>query len=387
MRLTIARPLFLKLLNQMANVIERKHAVPILSNVLLEVLPEQIRVTGTDLGVEIVAQAQLPAGAVEEPGRITLPARNLIDIVKSLPAQATIKLYDDAKGLCHLHAGSARIKLETLPADDFPSLGEQREHSKQVAVSQGSLKRLIDKTAFAMAVQDVRFYLTGMLFEIGDHQLRTVTTDGHRLAKAETSAELAGIDNLQAIVPRKGVLELQRLLSPVDEPLTVVLERDLLSVKLILAEEDAKTDEPASIINLQLVTKLIEGKFPDYRRVIPVNGTKVVKIERLVLQQALRRVVILSNEKQRGVLLKFSPNVLNIQSLNQNHASEAIETIAIDYQGEALDMSFNHTYLNDILNTLEGEIMQLTLSDANAPALVQEPEVSDYVYVVMPMRL
>ncbi|MEC7121116.1 MAG: DNA polymerase III subunit beta [Pseudomonadota bacterium] len=251
----------------------------------------------------------------------------------------------------------------------------------QIPVAQNTLKKLLDKTAFAMAVQDVRFYLTGMLFEAEQGLLRTVTTDGHRLALSEAVAQLdaSNANTVQAIVPRKGIMELQRLLSVEDSELDILVGREFLSVTL----QPTNPDLP---IEIRFTSKLIDGKFPDYRRVLPRNGTKIVQVDLAAFRQTLQRVSILSNEKLRGVFLTFKSGEMRLRA-NNPEQDEAVEDLSIDYQGDELEMSFNSQYLLDVMNALEGEHIQLTLSEANASALLQDPLIQESLYVVMPMRV
>lgn len=379
MKLKIAKDLLLKALSQVSGAVERRHTMPILSNIKLEVTPSYLVLTGSDLEVELVAQLSLPEGACIEAGDITLSARKLMDIIKSLPNAAVISLQTDEQR-CQLKSGSSRFMLGTLPAADFPLLGEATQGS-HVRVGQATLKKLLDKTAFAMAVQDVRFYLTGMLFEAEQGLLRTVTTDGHRLALSEAPAQLdsSATASVQAIVPRKGIMELQRLLTAEDSELDILVGREFLSVTLPPSNPDLP-------IEIRFTSKLIDGKFPDYRRVVPRNGTKTVQIDLAAFRQTLQRVSILSNEKLRGVFLNFKNNEMHLRA-NNPEQDEAVEDLVIQYQGDELEMSFNSQYLLDVINVLEGEHVQLTLSEANASALVQDPLVNESVYVVMPMRV
>ena len=388
MKLKITKDLFLRALSQVSSAVERRHTLPILSNLKLEVTPANLTLTASDLEVELVAVVPLPEGACLEAGAITLSARKLMDICKSLPSAALIDLQTADDRRCQLKSGNSRFMLGTLPAEDFPLLSGGANDSlggTRLQVDQRALKRLLDKTAFAMAVQDVRFYLTGMLFEASESQLRTVTTDGHRLAMFETAAVLDGGQSVQAIVPRKGVLELQRLLGVEESPLSILVGREFFSATLI-QQNKAQDGQQGADIEIRFTTKLIDGKFPDYRRVIPKNGDKVMQVALDDFKQTLQRVAILSNEKLRGVFLQLNDHNMQMRA-NNAEQDEAVEDLLISYQGAPLEMSFNAQYLLDIINVIEGSTLQMTLSDANASALVQDP--SDYggVYVVMPMRV
>lgn len=389
MKLKITKDLFLRALSQVSSAVERRHTLPILSNLKLEVTPTHLTLTASDLEVELVAVVPLPDGACLEAGATTLSARKLMDICKSLPASALIDLQTADDRRCQLKSGNSRFMLGTLPAEDFPLLSggsnDPLNNGTRLQVDQRALKRLLDKTAFAMAVQDVRFYLTGMLFEASEAQLRTVTTDGHRLAMFETAAVLEGSQNVQAIVPRKGVLELQRLLGAEESQLSILIGREFLSVTLT-QQNKAQDGQQGADIEIRFTTKLIDGKFPDYRRVIPKNGDKVMQVALDEFKQTLQRVAILSNEKLRGVFLQLNNHNMQLRA-NNAEQDEAVEDLLISYQGAPLEMSFNAQYLLDIINVIEGSNLQMTLSDANASALVQDPSDNGAVYVVMPMRV
>jgi DNA polymerase-3 subunit beta len=389
MKLKITKDLFLRALSQVSSAVERRHTLPILSNLKLEVTSTHLTLTASDLEVELVAVVPLPDGACLEAGATTLSARKLMDICKSLPAAALIDLTTADDRRCQLKSGNSRFMLGTLPAEDFPLLSggsnDSLNNGTRLQVNQRALKRLLDKTAFAMAVQDVRFYLTGMLFEASEAQLRTVTTDGHRLAMFETAAVLEGGQSVQAIVPRKGVLELQRLLGPEESQLSILVGREFLSVTLT-QQNKAQEGQQTTDIEIRFTTKLIDGKFPDYRRVIPKNGDKVMQVALDEFKQTLQRVAILSNEKLRGVFLQLNNHNMQMRA-NNAEQDEAVEDLLISYQGAALEMSFNAQYLLDIINVIEGSTLQMTLSDANASALIQDPSENGAVYVVMPMRV
>ena len=385
MRLKISKDLLLNVLSHVVGAVERRHTLSILSNIKLQVTKQQLTVTGSDLEVELVASAQLVAGACLQAGETTVPARKLVDICKSLPNAALIDLQVTDDQRCIIKSGNSRFVVGTLPAEDYPLLASNGiVAGESVQVAQSELKKLLDKTAFAMAVQDVRFYLTGTLIEVEAGQLRAVTTDGHRLALSETSAVFEGSNTLQAIVPRKAVGELQRLLTIDEQPLTLIIGRELMNVSITLPGRD-KEKEGNDIV-VRFTTKLIDGKFPDYRRVLPRHGTKIVLINHDLFRHSLQRVSILSNEKLRGVFLVFKNNELQLKA-NNPEQDEAVEDLAISYEGDSLEMSFNAQYLLDVMGVLNGDEVQLTLSEANASALVQDPTTNSSLYVVMPMRV
>lgn len=367
MKLSISRDQLLKPLQQVCGVVEKRQTLPVLANVLLEVDGGKLSITGTDLEVELISQAEL-SGEFGE-GEITVPARKLLDICKSLPAGAEIELKMDGQKLT-LKSGKSRFTLTTLPANEFPNL-EEGVGAFSFSIGQKALKKLIDKTAFAMAQQDVRYYLNGMLFEVTGGRLRTVSTDGHRLAMCDAEARTDTVDRVQVIVPRKGVHELARLLTDEDG-----------EVSLTLGSNHVR----ATIGSVTFTSKLIDGKFPDYERVLPKGGDKVVLATREELRQALQRASILSNEKYRGIRLQLTPDLLRVQANNPDQ-EEAEEDVTVEYSGNSLEIGFNVQYLLDVLGVLESATAKLTLGDANSSALVQDSESNAALYVVMPMRL
>ena len=367
MHFSISREALLKPLQLVAGVVERKQTLPVLSNVLLVVQGQQLSLTGTDLEVELVGRVQLEEPA--EAGEITVPARKLMDICKSLPADVLIDIRVDEQKLL-VKAGRSRFSLSTLPASDFPSV-EESQGSLNFAVAQGKLRRLIERTSFAMAQQDVRYYLNGMLLEVNAGTLRAVATDGHRLAMCALDAGIASSDKHQVIVPRKGILELARLLANPEELVSIVLGQHHIR---------ATTGE------FTFTSKLVDGKFPDYQRVLPRNGDKVVVGERQALREAFSRTAILSNEKYRGIRLLLQKSLLKIQA-NNPEQEEAEEEVLVDYFGDALEVGFNVSYLLDVLGVMTADQVRITLADANSSALLQEADNEDSTYVVMPMRL
>lgn len=369
MKLSISRDQLLKPLQQVSGVVEKRQTLPVLANVLIQVDASRGRLslTGTDLEVELIATAEL-AGSVAD-GEITVPARKLLDICKSLPASAELELKLENQKLL-VKSGKSRFTLATLPATDFPNREESRG-AFSFSVQQKTLKRLIDNTAFAMAQQDVRYYLNGMLFEVTNGVLRTVATDGHRLAMCTETAEAATSDRYQVIVPRKGVQELARLLGDDDGPVEISLSTNHIRV---------------SVNTVTFTSKLIDGKFPDYERVLPRGGDKIVLANRDELRQALHRVSILSNEKYRGIALQLSNELLCIRANNPDQ-EEAEEEVAVEYAGSSLEIGFNVGYLQDVLGVLRGATIKVVLGDSNSSALVQEVDSNDALYVVMPMRL
>lgn len=370
MKLNVARDSLLKSLNLVAGVVERRQTLPILANVLLVLEGDRLSLTGTDLEVELVGRVRV-SGSGNEDGEVTLPARKLVDICKSLPEGSEISL-SVKDGRASVKSGRSRFTLATLPAREFPNI-EDSMGTHQLALKQGQLKRLIDRTGFAMAQQDVRYYLNGMLFELDGRQLRVVATDGHRLAMCTLSDQVGvkGEGNMQVILPRKGVQELARLLLDDEAGITVIVGTNHMRA---LTEDFTFT------------SKLVDGKFPDYRRVLPRPTDNVLWGSRLELRQAFARTAILSNEKYRGIRLKLTENTLDIVATNPEQ-EEAEETVPVEYRGGPIEIGFNVSYLLDVLGVLSGDQVKLSLADPNSSALLEESEEGDSLYVVMPMRL
>ncbi|MBC2653931.1 DNA polymerase III subunit beta [Pseudomonas sp. MSSRFD41] len=367
MHFTIQREALLKPLQLVAGVVERRQTLPVLSNVLLVVEGQQLSLTGTDLEVELVGRVQLEEPA--EQGEITVPARKLMDICKSLPNDALIDIKVDEQKLV-VKAGRSRFTLSTLPANDFPTV-EEGPGSLTCQLEQSKLRRLIERTSFAMAQQDVRYYLNGMLLEVSAGIIRAVATDGHRLAMCSMQADIGQQDRHQVIVPRKGILELARLLTEPDGNVSIVLGQHHIR---------ATTGE------FTFTSKLVDGKFPDYERVLPKGGDKLVLGDRQVLREAFSRTAILSNEKYRGIRLQLANGQLKIQA-NNPEQEEAEEEVGVEYNGGSLEIGFNVSYLLDVLGVMTTEQVRLILSDSNSSALLQESDNDDSAYVVMPMRL
>jgi len=367
MHFTIQREALLKPLQLVAGVVERRQTLPVLSNVLLVVQGQQLSLTGTDLEVELVGRVQLEEPA--EPGEITVPARKLMDICKSLPNDVLIDIKVDEQKLL-VKAGRSRFTLSTLPANDFPTV-EEGPGSLTCNLEQSKLRRLIERTSFAMAQQDVRYYLNGMLLEVSRNTLRAVSTDGHRLALCSMSTAIEQDERHQVIVPRKGILELARLLTDPEGMVSIVLGQHHIR---------ATTGE------FTFTSKLVDGKFPDYERVLPKGGDKLVIGDRQALREAFSRTAILSNEKYRGIRLQLAAGQLKIQA-NNPEQEEAEEEISVDYEGTSLEIGFNVSYLLDVLGVMTTEQVRLILSDSNSSALLQEAGNDDSSYVVMPMRL
>lgn len=366
MKFKTQRETLLKPLQLVIGVVERRQTLPVLSNLLLVAEKDRLSLTGTDLEVELVAQVSLD---VSEPGEITLPARKLLDICRTLPEQAELELSVDGER-AQLRSGRSRFTLATLAASEFPTV-EEINASLEFELGQKELKRVIDKTQFSMAQQDVRYYLNGLMLEMSPKRLRSVATDGHRLAVCDAELAIGGADGQQVIVPRKGIQELNRLLEDSDEVARVQVGSNHVRVQL---------DQ------LRFTSKLIDGRFPDYERVLPKDSDKEIAADRESFRQALVRTSILSNEKYRGIRLQLETGRLRVQAHNPEQ-EEAEEEIEVQYEGPELEIGFNVNYLLDALGALSGDQARLALRDANSSCLIQEPGPSQCRYVIMPMRL
>ncbi|MES2716983.1 MAG: DNA polymerase III subunit beta [Pseudomonadota bacterium] len=357
----------LEALQSVAGIVERRHTLPILANVLLRKTGEDIEFTTSDLEIQVRTQASLGGDA----GNLstTVGARKLIDILRSLPGDQVVTL-TAAQNKLTLTGGKSRFTLQTLPADDFPLVNEAVDFGPAFSVPQKTLKTLINQVHFAMAVHDIRYYLNGILFVAEGRQLTLVATDGHRLGLAQSTLE-TDIPKQEVILPRKTVLELQRLLKDEDTP-----------IEMRFAGNQAKF----GFSGMEFVTKLVEGKFPDYNRVIPKNHKNSVTLGRATLLASLQRAAILTSDKFKGVRVNIEPGTLRIASSNAEQ-EEAKEEIEIDYGGDTIEVGFNVTYLMDALSNISQDMVKIELQDGNASALITVPEQSGFKYVVMPMRI
>ena len=366
MKFSIQREALLKPLQHVIGVVERRQTLPVLGNVLLNASKKNVCLTATDLEVELQAQV---AVSVTEGGDITLPARKLLDICRTLPDEAQLDI-SVKKDRALVTSGKSRFTLSTLPATEFPVI-DKIKSARKFALPEKQLHRLIESTGFAMAQQDVRYYLNGLMLEPGAGLLRAVATDGHRLALCDLAADVGEGESQQVIVPRKGVQELQRLLEQNDAELAIEIGSNHIRVT---------TSE------LRFTSKLIDGRFPDYSRVIPRSLDKRLLIKRDSLRQALTRTSILSNEKYRGIRLEISKNNIKIQAHNPEQ-EEAVEEIDATYDNDNIVIGFNVTYLLEVLNVIDTDEVEVSLGDANSSALVRRPGNDTCRYVVMPMRL
>ncbi len=367
MKFEIARESLLKPLQQVIGAVERRQTLPALANVLIRATGDGLQLTATDLEIELQADV---AVEVERPGETTVTARKLLDICRNLPTGASVGVELDGERVV-VRCGRSRFTLVTLPAAEFPVVDEVQAQV-EFQLGQAQLKRAIDRIGFAMAQQDVRYYLNGLLFELAGDRLRTVATDGHRLSMCEIRAELPGGEGQQVIVPRKGVIELARLLDPeADEAVTIRVGGNHIQV---------------DIPGLRFTSKLIDGRFPDYTRVVPEGGAYEMRADRETLRQALARTSILSNEKYKGVRLALNGSGLSVQTHNPDQ-EEAEEEIEVEYAGEALEIGFNVVYLLDILGSIEGDTVQAQFNDSNSSCLITDVASDECRHVVMPMRL
>jgi len=365
--LNIERETLLKPLQSVSGIVERRHTLPILSNVLLETADDELKLLATDLEIQVATRAALSKKANTQ--AITVSARKLQDILRSLPEATNVSLETQESKLV-VRAGKSRFNLQTLPAEDFPKLAAGNGETITVSVAQQELKRMLQLVQYAMAQQDIRYYLNGLLMLVDGSKLTLVATDGHRLAYISTALE-GKHSRVEAILPRKAVLELVKLLSDSED-----------SVELQIQQNQVRSH----FGDVDLLSKVVDGKFPDFTRVIPSNPPGRFLISRIDLQQALQRASILSNEKFRGVRWVLTKNVLRIVCTNAEQ-EEAEEELEVEYAGEALDIGFNVTYLLDVLNNLSAEQVECALGDANSSMLITVPGDKNFKYVVMPMRI
>ncbi len=354
-------------LQSVCGIVEKRHTLPILSNVLIEKSGDQLTLLATD--IEIQVKTHTPSTGGQERAAVTVAARKLQDILRSLPDGVEVSLSLEEKRM-QVRAGKSRFNLQTLPADDYPRMAPPDAESAHLQLTQKQFKRLIGLVQYAMAQQDIRYYLNGLLLVVNGNEMRMAATDGHRLAYASEPLS-ATQPRTEVILPRKTVLELSRLLADNDEVLDIRL---------------AANQAVFRFGNIELVSKLIDGKFPDYERVIPQNHTKVVTLGRSTLLQSLLRVAILTNDKFRGVRIVLAPGSLKIISSNAEQ-EEAQEELEVAYNDDPLDVGFNVTYLLDVLNNVSVDSVDIRLADANSSALITLPGNDRFKYVVMPMRI
>jgi DNA polymerase-3 subunit beta len=354
-------------LSAVSGIIELRHTLPILSNVLIDRVDDVLSFLATDIEIQITARSAISAGSEARP--VTVGARKFVDILRALPDGVEVTVTQQEKRL-QIKAGKSRFTLQTLPAEDFPRLARPSGEVARFALAQKALRKLLGLVQYAMAQQDIRYYLNGLLVLVEDRQLRLVATDGHRLAYASMGLP-DSLPRLEVIIPRKTVIELSKLLADSDD-----------EVKLELSA----TQAVFNFGSIELVSKLVDGKFPDYTRVIPTQHKNAVKLDRDVLRQSLQRAAILSNEKFRGVRWVLTDGSLKIVSSNAEQ-EEAQEELEVQYGGDALDIGFNVNYLLDVLNNVAATEVECRFGDAASSALLQFPAEPDFKYVVMPMRI
>jgi DNA polymerase-3 subunit beta len=369
------RDALLRPLQSVIGIVERRHTLPILSNVLIEKHTASLSFVATDLEIQITASA--PTDSSQPDFALTVSGKKLQDICRAFPESAEITLEMEESRL-QLKVGKSRFNLQTLPANDFPKLSEPAGPTTKIQLPQKTLRHLFNQVQYAMAQQDIRYYLNGLLLVLDADTLRVVATDGHRLSFA--SAALVPEENLgpesltetqEVILPRKTVIELVKLLGDNDDQVDLEISPNQIRF---------------SFSNITLVSKIVEGKFPDYTKVIPANYKNHLELDRFLLLQALQRASILSNEKFRGVRLVMTQNSMRILS-NNNEQEEAQEELEVVYSGDPLDIGFNVTYLLDVLNNVNTETVVLSFGDANSSGLVTVPGNDNFKYVVMPMRI
>ena len=357
----------LAVLQSVAGIVERRHTLPILANVMLKKSGNALQFTTSDLEIQIRTTAELGGDSADF--ATTVNARKLIDILRSMPGDQTVSVESSQDKLV-LKGGKSRFTLQTLPAEDFPLVQESASFGPTFSVPQKTLKGLMNQVAFAMAVQDIRYYLNGILFVAEGKQLSLVATDGHRLAFASATLDVE-VPKQEVILPRKTVIELQRLLSDADG-----------AIEMCFANNQAKFGFGA----MEFVTKLVEGKFPDYNRVIPKNHKNSITLGRAPLLASLQRTAIMTSDKFKGVRLNLEPGTLRVAS-NNAEQEEAVDELDIDYGGDTIEIGFNVTYLIDALANMSQDMVKVELSDGNSSALLTIPDNSTFKYVVMPMRI
>lgn len=365
----IKRDALLKPLQAVTGIVEKRHTLPILSNVLIERKQEKLLLVATDLEIQISTGFAIEGKKSGEDTKLTVSARKLQDILRALPEDAEAALEAQNNRL-QVRAGKSRFNLQTLPANDFPVLADPGNQLAKISMSQKQLRDLLLLVQYAMAQQDIRYYLNGLLLVLEGKHVRVIATDGHRLSYASGQQQQEQ-EKREVILPRKAVQELAKLLADSEDPVEVELYASQVVFRFA---------------NVELVTKVIDGKFPDYSRVIPTNYQKHITLERAQLLQSLQRAAILSNEKFRGVRWVLTAGSLRISCTN-NEQEEAQEELEIAYTGEPLDVGFNITYLLDVLNNVQDETVECAFGDANSSMLITLPKNSEFRYVVMPMRI
>lgn len=361
------RDALLRPLQIVSGIVERRHTLPILANILIRKEGEKVSFLSTDIEVQITTHAQVGSGS--EDATTTVSARKLLDILRALPDSGDVSV-SLANMRLAVQSGKSRFALQTLAAEDFPTVAQAEQYNTKVTLPQKTLKHLFNMVHFSMAQQDIRYYLNGLLLVVEGKSVIAVATDGHRLAFAQIATE-EEFERQEVIIPRKTIIELQRLLEESEQPVDLEIANN--QVKLTFSD-------------IELISKLVEGKFPDYTRVIPKGYKNEFSISREGLLRALQRTAIMTSDKFKGVRWVIAPGSLKISSTNADQ-EEAVEELEIDYGGDTVDIGFNVTYLLDVLNNLKTDNISIALGDANSSALITIPENTDFKYVVMPMRI
>lgn len=358
---TLLRPLQI-----VSGIVERRHTLPILANILIKKEGEQVSFLSTDIEVQITTNAAIGSG--DQSTATTVAARKLLDILRALPEGEVALTLKDKR--LTIQSGKSRFNLQTLGAEEFPTVAVANQFNANVTLPQKIVKHLFNMVHFSMAQQDIRYYLNGLLLVVDGNKVIAVTTDGHRLAYCQVATEQS-LPRQEVIIPRKTILELQRLLEDTDEPVQINIANN--QIKLNFAD-------------VELISKLVEGKFPDFNRVIPAGYTQQFSIGRELLLRSLQRTAIMTSDKFKGIRCVITPGSLKISSTNADQ-EEAMEEIEIDYNGDNVDIGFNVTYLLDVLNNLKSDQITVSLGDSNSSALITVPDNADFKYVVMPMRI
>jgi DNA polymerase-3 subunit beta len=361
------RDSLLRPLQIVSGIVERRHTLPILANILIRKDGEKLSFLSTDIEVQITTHAQIGAGG--EAIATTVAARKLLDILRALPESGDVTMKLDNKKMT-VQSGKSRFSLQTLAAEEFPTVAQAEHYNTRLSLPQKTLKHLFNMVHFSMAQQDIRYYLNGLLLVVEGKNVMAVATDGHRLAFCQVETEQE-FERQEVIIPRKTIMELQRLLEDNDDPVQIEIANN--QIKLTFAD-------------IELISKLVEGKFPDYTRVVPKGYKNNFSISRDTLLRALQRAAIMTSDKFKGVRCIMSPGCMKISSTNADQ-EEAVEELEIDYGGDSVDIGFNVTYLLDVLNNLKCDQVNIALGDSNSSALISIPDNTDFKYVVMPMRI
>ncbi len=366
MQIKINREVLLKPLTNVTSIVERRHTLPILSNLLLEAKNNNIQLTATDLEMQISLNIQSNfSGELST----TISAKKFLDICRSLPDSVDIDMVTNDSRMT-LKAGKSRFNLQTLPSADYPVMSKAAGSGTVVTINQITLKKLLKQVEFAMAQQDIRYYLNGLLLEVNENKLNLVGTDGHRLSFTSTTLSQS-YEKTDVIIPRKTVVELIKLLDDSEDEVSIEINAGQVNF---------------AFSDIKLISKVIDGKFPDYNRVIPSGHQNTFNVNRLEVLIAMQRASILSNEKYRGIRMVLSNNNLKLISTNTEQ-EEAEEELEINYAQDGLDIGFNVTYLIDVLNNVSDESINFSFADANSSCLITVPNDDNYKYVVMPMRI